>query len=267
LVSEDPTSGWVKPPNHELLTEWTCASEHPTFDGTTYMFYVIQEEVAGVWGASVLSDPKVVNWQADGTAWVVEHVPANVARRTLIRQQDGFAGWVAQPGAWQSGEDGRWHPPAGAAEAALVNPLWGRDAAVEVEITGAGNATGALLVRCNPSGTSGYRFGLDWSRQVLSLHVCLFQQPDQLIQERPIRLTPGHWHKLKVVAQGQFFDAYVDDELVLVRAHRMFDEGCCGLHAGGEAAFRNLHVYEMIGPEKLLEPTWTQRSEPRYLFP
>jgi hypothetical protein len=257
----------VKPANHELLTEWTCASEHPTFDGTTYMFYVIQEEVAGVWGASVLSDPKVVTWKTDGTVKLIEHLPATVARRTLYSQHAGFAGWVAQPSAWQTTDEWGWHPPVGVPAATLVNPLWGKDVAVEVELRGAAGATGSLLVRCNPSGTSGYRFSLDLARHVLSLHLCLFQKPDQLIQERAIRLTPDDWHKLKVVAQGQFFDAYVDDELVLVRADRTFDEGCCGLHGRGEVAFRNLHAYEYLGTNAQLEPPWTRRTEPRHLFP
>lgn len=87
---------------HELLTQWPCAGEHPAFDGTTYIFYVIQEEVAGIWGASVLSDPKQVAWQADGTVKVIEHLPDNVARRTLFTQHAGCAGWVAQPAPWQT---------------------------------------------------------------------------------------------------------------------------------------------------------------------
>ena len=48
MVSTDPTGGWKKPVNHELLTEWSCASEHPTFDGITYMLYIVQEEINGI---------------------------------------------------------------------------------------------------------------------------------------------------------------------------------------------------------------------------
>ena len=85
VVSDDPAGGWVKPANHELLAGWMCASEHPTFDGVTYMLYVVQEEMEGVWGASVLSDPKRVEWMADGTVRVREHVPGNVTRRPLFK--------------------------------------------------------------------------------------------------------------------------------------------------------------------------------------
>lgn len=267
LVSDDPTGGWIKPDNHELLTQWTCAGEHPTFDGTTYMLYVVQEEVEGIWGASVLSDPKEVTWRADGRVKVKEHLPANVARRTLYSQQTGLAGWVARPDAWRVNQEGDWQPPVGKTDAVLVNPLWGRDAAVEVEIRGEAGALGSLLIRCNPSGASGYRFTLDFARGVLALFLCLYERPDQLLQERAVKLTPGEWHKLKVVAQGDFFDAYLDDELVLVRSLHSFDEGCCGLHGQGEVSFRNLHACEYIGPEKLLDTAWTRRVEPRYLFP
>ena len=85
VVSDDPAGRWVKPANHELLAGWMCASEHPTFDGVTYMLYVVQEETAGVWGASVLSDPKRLEWMADGTVRIREHVPGNVSRRPLFR--------------------------------------------------------------------------------------------------------------------------------------------------------------------------------------
>lgn len=204
---------------HELLTQWTCAGEHPTFDGTTYMymFYVIQEEVAGIWGASRLSDPKQVTWQADGTVKIIEHIPDNVARRTLFTQHAGCAGWVAQPAPWQTQDNGVWAAPAGDSGATLVNPLWGKDVAVEVEIQAEAGALGSLLVRCNPSGTSGYRIGPDCERQVLSLYLRLFAQPERLIQERSVWVASGQWHKLKLVAQGQFLDVYVDNTLVLVR--------------------------------------------------
>lgn len=267
LVSDNPTGGWTKPANHELLTQWTCASEHPTFDGTTYMFYVVQEEVAGIWGASVLSDPKRVTWQPDGKVKVVEHLPDNVIRRTLFTQQTGFAGWVAQPTHWHADDNAVWSAPQDASDATLVNPLWGKDVAVEVEISGGASAVGSLLVRCNPSGTSGYRIGLDFKRQVLGLYLRLFGQPERLIQERAVRVVSGQWHRLKVVVQGHFFDVYVDGELVLVRADRTFDEGGCGVHGQGDMAFRGLTACEYIGPEKLIDPTWTQRTEPRYLFP
>lgn len=267
LVSDDPTTGWTKPANHELLTAWTCASEHPTFDGHTYMFYVIQEEVAGIWGASSLSDPKLVTWCADGRVKIIEHLPANVTRRPLLDQADGMQGWVAQPYAWATDAAGHWQAPTGVPEATLVNPLWGKDIAVEVEFRSEGSNTGSLLVRSNPSGSSGYRIGLDLNRQVIGLYRRLYEREEQMIQERPLALEPGAWHKLKVVMQGQFLDAYVDDELILVRADRTFDEGCCGLRADGDVTFRHFHAYEYIGPEKLRDSTWTHRTEPRHLFP
>lgn len=270
LVSDDPTGGWRKPANHELLTEWTCASEHPTFDGDTYMFYVVQEVMddggAGIWGASVLSDPKRVTWRADGTVKVVEHLPANVARRPLYQQAMGMAGWVALPAVWTVDGDG-WRTPAGLDEATLVNPLWGRDLAVEAAFRCEEGAAASLLVRCNPSGTSGYRFTLDPSAGTIAFYHRLFQRPDRLIQQRRVKLTPGAWHTLKVVMQDKFLDAYVDDELWLVRADRTFEDGCFGVHGRGAVTVRGLDACEYLGPEKLSGQAWTRRTEPRHLFP
>ncbi|HMN30472.1 MAG TPA: family 43 glycosylhydrolase, partial [Caldilineaceae bacterium] len=101
-VSDDPTRGWTKPANHLLIEGTTCASEHPTFDGATYMFYIIQEEIEGVWGASVVSDPRRIEWQADGTVRIREHVPEQTQKRLLFDGLgQGFDGWVQHGGEWQ----------------------------------------------------------------------------------------------------------------------------------------------------------------------
>jgi beta-fructofuranosidase len=271
LVSDDPTGGWQRPPNHELLKEWMCASEHPTFDGTTYMFYVVQEEVEGIWGASVLSDPKKIAWQPDGTVKVLEHVPDNVARRTFFQasapQKDALDGWVHQGSTWRSDPNGALAAEDASQEATLVYPLWGEDIVVEAEIEGSADAIASILVRCNASGSSGYRISLDYKRGVLGLYLRLFQHEDTMIQEREVTLTPGTRHKLKVVMQGQFLDAYLDDNLLLVRGHRSFAEGCFGLHSRGSATFHNVHAYEYLGPERIVGNAWQRMTKPRHLFP
>lgn len=268
LVSDDPTGGWTKPYNHELLKAWTCASEHPTFDGTTYMFYVVQEEVEGIWGASVLSDPKIVTWRQDGSIKIVEHVPDNVGQRKIFAQRDkSVSDWVQRPGAFLLTDDGVLHAQAADQDAYLINPLWGQDIVVEAEFQLSAGGIGSLMVRCNPSGTSGYRFSLDPDRNMFGLYMQLFNQPARLIQERAVNLSSGDWHKLKIVVQGKFLDAYVDDELLLVRTHSAFEEGCFGVHTRGDIAVRDLHAYEYLGPEKLISRTWSRRAEPRHLFP
>jgi hypothetical protein len=265
LISDDPTRGWTKPRNHELLKGWMCASEHPTFDGVTYMFYVIQEEVEGIWGASSLSDPKIVTWRPDGAVQIREHVPANVDTRTLFADHgQGYDEWVEQGGSWRRDEDRTLHAP-GADNARLMNPLWGDDLAFEAEMQGSENAVGSLMVRANPSGTSGYRVSLDYGRGVVALYRRLYEKADLLIQERAVALRPHQPHKVKVVAQGRFFDVYVDDELLLVRTHRTFTEGCFGLHAQGNVEFRHVHATEYIGPKHLNGQPWSRRSLPRYL--
>ncbi|MCB0187847.1 MAG: family 43 glycosylhydrolase, partial [Caldilineaceae bacterium] len=104
-IGETPLGPWHKPLNHALLTEATCASEHPTFDGTTYMLYIIQEEIEGIWGASVLSDPKRIVWQDDGTVQVHEHLPEAVECQTIFTgETDGFGDWVSHGGAWTAAD-------------------------------------------------------------------------------------------------------------------------------------------------------------------
>lgn len=267
LVSDDPTTGWTKPKNHELLKGWVCASEHPTFDGTTYMFYVIQEEVEGIWGASSLSDPKIIQWNADGTVKIAEHLPGNVGRRTLfLAGENSYNDWYQTSG-WTITPEGSMAINTEGADAYLVNPLWGRDLAVEVQVQGNAGSEASLLVRSNPSGTSGYRIALDFSRSQIAIWRCLYQQEEKLIAGRSVDVGPGQWHKLKVVIQDKFIDVYVDDGLQIVRTNRIFEDGCFGIHARGQLHFRHLYACEYLGPERLTGDSWEKRCLPRYLFP
>jgi hypothetical protein len=78
-------------------------------------------------------------------------------------------------------------------------------------------------------------------------------------------LTPGGWHRLKVVVQGAFFDIYVDDVLQIVRHHRTYPDGCFGLHARGNVRYGDLRAYRLVGPEGTHED-WTHHCRPRHLF-
>ena len=264
LVSDAPTGPWQKPPNHELLTEWTCASEHPTFDGVTYMLYIVQEEIEGVWGASVLSDPKRLAWQADGTVQVHEHVPDNVRQESLFYGINGdFAGWVAHGGNWQW-RDGALEINADA-PAFYLNTLWGVDICWQAELHLATHAVASLLVRANPSAMAGYRIGLDQARGVLGLYQMIPGQDERVLQERPVEICSGEWHTIKAVVQGAFFDIYLNDVLQIVRHQCVYADGCFGLHAQGHVQFRNLHAYRQIGPEGVAVD-WQRRCLPRHLY-
>lgn len=266
LVSDEPTGGWQKPANHELLTEWTCASEHPTFDGVTYMLYIVQEEINGIWGASVLSDPKRLEWQEDGTVRVREHLPATVTRHLLFDSgQTSWNDWTSHGGAWTTTAAGEVLAPGGANDATTINTLWGRDVAVEAELWLAPESVASLLVRANPSVMAGYRIGLDSQRGVVGLYRLFPAEPETVIQERPVALTSDQWHKLKVVVQGDFFDVYVDDTLLLVRHERTYTEGCFGLHARGAARLRNVLAYRYV-PSEGAPPDWERRCKPYHLF-
>lgn len=266
LISDDPTGGWQKPANHELLTEWTCASEHPTFDGVTYMLYIVQEAINGIWGASVLSDPKRIAWLADGTVQIREHVPDNVTRQLLFDSQpDGLTDWVSHGGNWSHGTAAVLIAPGSPGDAFLINPLWGRDLAWEAEVWFGVDSVASLLVRANPSAMAGYRIGLDSRRGVVGLYRLFPEQPETVLQERQVTLSNGQWHKLKVVVQGEFFDVYVDDTLVLVRHERTYTEGCFGLHARGPVQVRHLRACRYVGPEGAA-PDWGRRCKPRHLF-
>jgi len=267
LVSDDPTGGWQKPANHELLTEWTCASEHPTFGDTTYMFYIIQEEIDGVWGASMLSDPMRMGWLDDGTVRICEHVPHTVTRHPLFNStMDEYEEWVQHGGAWRVDEAGEVQAPGAADDAFFMHTLWGADLAFEAELNPGEQAVGSLLVRANPSAMAGYRIALDAAHQTVGLYLRFPERADLLLQERPVTVRPADWHALKVVVQGAFFHIYVDETLQIVRHHRTFDSGCFGLHARGDVQFRNVQAYQYIGPEDTAHD-WHSRCRPRHLFP
>ena len=169
LVSDDPTGGWKKPTNHTLLQGWTCASEHPTFEGVTYMFYIVQEEIQGIWGASVMSDPKKIVWMPDGTVQIQEYVPDNVGRRTLfLSRADSYDAWVPHGGNWRRDKE-VLTAPSRDRDAYLMNTLWGEDLAIEAEMFSAFRETGSLIVRGNPSAFAGYRISLDFERGVVGL--------------------------------------------------------------------------------------------------
>lgn len=271
LVSDDPTGGWQKPANHELLVDWTCASEHPTFNGQTYMLYIIQEEIRGIWGASILSDPKRVEWMDDGSVRIREHLPEGVPQRVLFDgAADGYDEWVQHGGSWQFDADGTVQAPDRAEDAFLMNTLWGADLAWEAEVQLSENARASLIVRGNPSAMAGYRVELDAARGTVSLYMRFPEAPDELLQQRPVKIEAGleseHWHALKVVVQGGFFDVYVDDTLQIVRHHTTYPDGCFGLHASGSARFRTLRAIQYTDSAHSAHD-WQTHCRPYHLFP
>jgi hypothetical protein len=286
VVSDDPTGGWRKPANHLLLEKGSCASEHPTFDGTTYMFYIIQEEINGIWGASVLSDPKQVAWQPDGTVQIREVPPNKEARRWLSASEvevkssevsktsevskaspasatpdlleTPYREWISQGGNWESPEAGFLVAPGN--EAYLMDTLWGSNLALEAEVWLPAGGMASLMVRGNPSAMAGYRVSLDVERQRVGLYLRFPGEPDRPLQERRVELQPERWYNLKVVVQGRFFEVYLDGILYLVRDHDLYDSGCFGLHAQGAGRFRQVQAYHY--PEAAA-PDWQRRCRPR----
>lgn len=267
LVSDDPTGGWVKPHNHELLKGWTCASEHPTFNGTTYMFYIIQEEINGIWGASSLSDPKRMVWLPDGTVQIQEYIPDNVERGMLFSDGvDGYTNWIGQGSTWHGSAEGVLSVSPKEEDSYFTHTLWGSDLALEAEVRAGSGSIISLVVRGNPSALAGYRVGLDFGRNVAGFYLRFPGEPDQALQERAVELHAGQWHRLKVVVQGQFFEVYVDEVLYIVRHHPLYSSGCFGLHARGEAQFRRVQAYRYIGPGGATHD-WYSYCRPRHLFP
>ena len=266
LVADDPTGGWRKPANHELLLGTTCASEHPTFDGDTYMLYVVQEEIDGVWGASVLSDPKRIAWQTDGTARIVEHRPGDVTRRTLFDSAiQGYDHWIGRASEWRV-ESGTLTAADPARDSDFMDTLWGRDVVVEAEIAAGVTGVAALLVRANPSGLAGYQISLDFDRGALTLAARFPDRAPAIVQERPVRMDAGPRHTLRAVVQGKFLDVYVDGSLQLVHDLPLYADGCYGVHSRGPVAFTHIHAYLYQAPPVAL-PDWAYRTRPRYLFP
>ena len=226
------------------------------------MFYIIQEEIEGIWGASILSDPKKIAWLPDGTVQIREHIPENVGRRFLFSgQTDRYAAWVAHGGEWRELEKGVLSAPGHEDDAYLMDTLWGEDLALEAEVRSEGGGIGSLVVRGNPSAFAGYRISLDFARGKVGLYrrfpaipdeniQVIQNQPviaathsgypsgvDKQIQERDANLEPGRWHKLKVVVQGKFIDIYLDDGLSIVHDIHPYRDGSFGLHARGPNQF------------------------------
>ncbi len=264
-IGATPLGPWEKPANHELLTESVCASEHPTFAGATYMLYIIQEEINGIWGSSVLSDPKRMVWQADGTVQIQAFVPDTVQRTTLyLGDTDRLANWVYDRSCWHVTAAGQLTART-AVDAYCMYTLWGRDLGWEGDVWLGEDGIASLLVRANPSAMAGYRVALERSAGTVSLYCLLPGAPEQLIQQRPIALSATDWHRLRVVANGSFLEIYVDDGLQITRHHPLFDEGVFGLHARGAVQFRSLHAYQQRGPEEDHTTAWTQHCRPRHL--
>jgi hypothetical protein len=231
------------------------------------MFYIIQEEINGIWGASSLSDPKRMIWLPDGTVQIQEHVPDNVGRRPLFSSAvDGYQGWIRQGGVWQSSVDGILAASAGEDGSYFTYTLWGADLALEAEIEADQGGVGSLIVRVNPSALAGYRVSLDFDRKLVGFYLRFPGEPDRALQDRPVDLPGEAWHHLKVVAQGNFFEIYVDEVLTIVYHQRLYESGCFGLHARGSVRFRNVQAYRYIGPEGAA-PDWHSHCRPRHLFP
>jgi beta-fructofuranosidase len=262
LIAATPTGPWTRPANHTLLERWTCASEHPTFDGVTYMLYIVQEQLGNIWGASFLSDPKRMAWLADGSVAIHAHQPGNTARRDLIARgaSDPFA-WISRGGAWHLGNNGVIAAPDGNDDAFLMDTLWGADLTWEAEIWLGATASGSLLVRSNPSALAGYRVALDAVTGTLALYLRFPGTADRPLQVRTIPLQRDEWLRLRVMAHGPCLEVYLDDALQIVHADSTYADGCFGLHARGAVRFRNLHADTAALPGA----DWAQRCEPRHL--
>ncbi|HJZ47786.1 MAG TPA: family 43 glycosylhydrolase [Roseiflexaceae bacterium] len=266
LLAATPEGPWTRPANHALLERWTCASEHPTFDGTTYMLYIVQEELGQLWGASFLSDPKRLEWLPDGTVAIREHQPSGVIRRSLIESGGSdVAAWISHGGTWRSNGDAL-EAPGGAGDAFLMDTLWGADLAFEAEIWLGEASAGSLLLRSNPSALAGYRVALDADIGMVSLYLRLPGAADRPLQQRAVAIEPAGWRQLRVVAHGPCLEIYVDGALSIVHADRTYTSGCFGLHARGTARFRNIRADTDALRQAQVEADWSQRCKPRYLL-
>jgi beta-fructofuranosidase len=262
LVAPTPTGPWTQPANHTLLEHWTCASEHPTFDGETYMLYIVQEQLGDIWGASFLSDPKRLEWLADGTVAIREHQSSSRARRDLLPNgSHSTSAWISHGGPWHIGDDGVIDVPGGDGDAFLMDTQWGTELAYEAEIWLPATGAGSLLVRATPSALAGYRVALDAAAGTLALYLRFPGAADRPLQVRALPPQHEEWMRLRVVAHGPSLEIYLDDTLQIVHADRTYADGCFGLHARGAARFRNLRAATAAPPGA----DWGQRCEPRHL--
>jgi hypothetical protein len=262
LVSDHPTQGWEKPRNHALLEEWCCASEHPTFDGTTYAFFLVYELMGDRWRSAQLSDPKRIAWLGDGTVAIHECRETGGFRRGVF---DGsFEGWIrcdesANAGSThvsfqdETGVDSVWVfsddgiLANGTNDCYITSPVFLRDGAYEARILVETESVGSLVIRSTRHATSCYLASLDYGRGRIGFYRKFHGEPKEVVQERPVNLKPGEAHELRVVTTGEFFEIYLDGSLSIVRAEYTYGEGCWGFHADGPGVrFTDICVEELI---------------------
>jgi Glycosyl hydrolases family 32 N-terminal domain len=249
LTSDDPTGRWVKPKNHVLLEQWCCASEHPVFDGTTYMFFLVYEMIDGRWRGSTLSDPKRIAWLDDGTIEIHECARDDVYRRSVFRED--CSAWIrSDDSSNRKGDhvgfrdrhedDSAWRVVGGRIDAHSCDDGYfmspesvGRSFAYEAEILAERDSVASLVIRSNRHASSAYLVSLDYGRGKIGMYKRSHGEPNQLIQERSVGLVRGQTHKVRAVVEGEFFEIYLDGGLSIVRADATYGEGYLGLHSRG----------------------------------
>ena len=74
---------------------------------------------------------------------------------------------------------------------------------------------------------------------------------EETIQERVLsRIEPGRFLEVKVLAKGEFFEIYLDDDLAIIKPDYDYPGGHVGLFAKGGADFKAIEwVHLCLGQE------------------
>ncbi|TVQ27551.1 MAG: hypothetical protein EA383_02340 [Spirochaetaceae bacterium] len=254
LRSDSPTGPWEKPPNHTLLEDWGCASQQPIFDGQRYMLFILYEKVRTAFHRGKVSDPVRMSFAKDGTVRLEEHVSTSVPRRKATFSRFYSFDRTEDPvGVRSISITASLHLDS----ELLVSDVSCVDLSCCVTVRIQGDEAG-ISFRLDERGDSGYfvtlvpkskkirffkkivtgSFDGSFAKQSQFGSELIHENGEELIQERTLtRIAEEGPYELKVLAKREFFEVYLDGELVIVRADYDFASGHLGLFACGQAQF------------------------------
>ena len=242
LISHDPLGEWKKPVNHILLEDWACASEHPKFDGQFYMFLVVYEEVNGRFARGKVSDPILMRFREDGTVQLSEYLApqpprkkANLDRFVVLEKDKDPVGVVPiEVTDTMQVED-----------QLLLSVAGNVNVSFKTKVRIHGQEAGIAL-RMDERGDSGYFITLVPAEKKIRFYKIIAEGDVEIIQERSLPwIGKDRFYEIKVTAKGEFFEIYLDDDMVIVRANYDSPSGNIGLYAKGVAHFKESELFHL----------------------
>ena len=196
------------------------------------------------WGAPLTFDDLRVTTSKD--SWDVAHFVPEIAHSTAPP-----AGWSQFGGRWMQSPTGvlRVQQDRGAKMTWDTQMVGDGEISVELRMTPGRAEIGGLIARVRDPKTGadnwhGYELSLNAAQQ--TVFIGDHRNNWNLRAQSPVKVTPGQWHKLRVVMQGPLLEIFVDDARepnVTYRDPTPLPAGVVGLRTwGSEIEYRNLSI-------------------------